>query len=632
MLLRAKPRCWLWGLIPLILFGVLIVYATQGVIERDLSRRSLEALKAEGLDWARPRFYGLTGTIEGEAPSDQERGRAVKVVKNVWGVRTVVDQLSLSPEISPYKWSAAYYDGKMLLEGYVPNNQVHQSVIGLIKAKFPQAKISDKLKNARGVDDEGQWFGQVSFGLGQLALMSNGEVKLIDDQLSLRGTANDLGAFNGLTARFSEALPLDLKSGKIDLQAPLIKDYDMAIKQGDGVVSLDGYVADERDRIGLIDEARRLFPAYEVKANLNLGSGAPFGWIEAIKLSLGLLSDLSVGDVQVNGRDVRIKGVASDKQRAKAVRLKARSDYPTGYQVNDEIEISELEKQRLAEEEAARLKAEEDARLKAEKEEAEAERLAEEKAKAEAEAARLAAEEAARKREEEAALAAKLEKEKAEAEAARLAAAEKAKAEAEAAKRASEEAAAKREAEEAAAKQAAERAKEAEEKAEANAENEEDTPVNNAEELAKKREWLSPEETRKRLEVLHRESAAVTAKECQLLMNSIVRGSAIRFGVNSSVINPNSYDVLAKVTSVASRCGNTVIRIEGHTDSDGSDAYNLELSKRRARAVIAYLVGQGVPKNRLDAKGFGEKKPVASNNSGQGKALNRRIEFVVFEN
>lgn len=115
-------------------------------------------------------------------------------------------------------------------------------------------------------------------------------------------------------------------------------------------------------------------------------------------------------------------------------------------------------------------------------------------------------------------------------------------------------------------------------------------------------------------------------------MNSIVRGSAIRFGVNSSVINPNSYDVLAKVTSVANRCGNTVIRIEGHTDSDGSDAYNLELSKRRARAVIAYLVGQGVPKNRLDAKGFGEKKPVASNNSGQGKALNRRIEFVVFEN
>ena len=152
------------------------------------------------------------------------------------------------------------------------------------------------------------------------------------------------------------------------------------------------------------------------------------------------------------------------------------------------------------------------------------------------------------------------------------------------------------------------------------------------EELAKQRNWLTPEETNKRLEDLHKESGAVNAKECQLLMNSIVRGSAIRFSVNSSVIKPDSFDVLTKVQSVASRCTNTVIRIEGHTDSDGSDAYNLELSKRRARAVIAYLIQQGIPTKRLDAKGYGEKQPVASNGSAQGKALNRRIEFVVFEN
>ncbi len=115
-------------------------------------------------------------------------------------------------------------------------------------------------------------------------------------------------------------------------------------------------------------------------------------------------------------------------------------------------------------------------------------------------------------------------------------------------------------------------------------------------------------------------------------MNSLVRGNAIRFSVNSSVITPSSYDILSKVHTVADRCTNTVIRVEGHTDKDGSDAYNLQLSKRRAQSVVNYLIKLGIPRTRLDTKGFGEKKPVASNRTQKGKALNRRIEFIVFEN
>lgn len=156
--------------------------------------------------------------------------------------------------------------------------------------------------------------------------------------------------------------------------------------------------------------------------------------------------------------------------------------------------------------------------------------------------------------------------------------------------------------------------------------------VTSAQELAEKRNWLTPEQTEKRLDNLFKESGAVNAKECELLMNSIVRGSAINFGVNSSVIDPSSFTILQKVQSVADHCSNTVIRIEGHTDSDGSEGYNLELSKRRARAVISHLIDLGVPANRLDAKGYGEVKPVASNDNSNGKSLNRRIEFVVFEN
>jgi outer membrane protein OmpA-like peptidoglycan-associated protein len=69
--------------------------------------------------------------------------------------------------------------------------------------------------------------------------------------------------------------------------------------------------------------------------------------------------------------------------------------------------------------------------------------------------------------------------------------------------------------------------------------------------------------------------------------------------------------------------------VEGHTDSTGSDAYNQALSQRRADAVLNYLVRKGVPANRLTARGFGKSSPVASNDTREGRALNRRVELEV---
>ena len=72
-----------------------------------------------------------------------------------------------------------------------------------------------------------------------------------------------------------------------------------------------------------------------------------------------------------------------------------------------------------------------------------------------------------------------------------------------------------------------------------------------------------------------------------------------------------------------------VIVAVGHTDSDGSDAYNQKLSVRRAEAVKAYLVSKGIEKNRVYTEGKGEKQPVADNKTKEGKAKNRRVEIEV---
>lgn len=71
------------------------------------------------------------------------------------------------------------------------------------------------------------------------------------------------------------------------------------------------------------------------------------------------------------------------------------------------------------------------------------------------------------------------------------------------------------------------------------------------------------------------------------------------------------------------------LRIEGHTDDQGSDAYNMKLSQQRAQAVVDWLVGKGVEVSRLEAKGYGESRPVADNGRPDGRALNRRVEITV---
>jgi len=74
------------------------------------------------------------------------------------------------------------------------------------------------------------------------------------------------------------------------------------------------------------------------------------------------------------------------------------------------------------------------------------------------------------------------------------------------------------------------------------------------------------------------------------------------------------------------------VQISGHTDADGSPAYNLDLSQRRAEAVRTWLIQAGIAEERTQAKGYGEAKPVADNSTAEGRARNRRTEFLILAN
>jgi outer membrane protein OmpA-like peptidoglycan-associated protein len=105
--------------------------------------------------------------------------------------------------------------------------------------------------------------------------------------------------------------------------------------------------------------------------------------------------------------------------------------------------------------------------------------------------------------------------------------------------------------------------------------------------------------------------------------------SNITFALNSADLNAQFYTALDGVSMVLKEYDKTVIEVAGHTDSSGSDQYNQALSQRRAQSVAGYLASHGVKDQRLMTVGAGESRPVASNDTEQGRAANRRVELTI---
>lgn len=103
----------------------------------------------------------------------------------------------------------------------------------------------------------------------------------------------------------------------------------------------------------------------------------------------------------------------------------------------------------------------------------------------------------------------------------------------------------------------------------------------------------------------------------------------ITFAVNSADISSSFYPVLESAAIVLKEFDKTMVEVAGHTDSDGSDAYNQQLSERRAGSVVAYLASRQVRQDRFLTVGAGESRPIAPNTTPEGKAQNRRVEITI---
>lgn len=124
-------------------------------------------------------------------------------------------------------------------------------------------------------------------------------------------------------------------------------------------------------------------------------------------------------------------------------------------------------------------------------------------------------------------------------------------------------------------------------------------------------------------------AAPVDASVCQRLFTEILGKGKVRFESGSATINPDSAGLLDRLAETALRCPTASVEIAGHTDNQGDDATNQTLSEKRAQAVVDFFVRAGLPADRFKAVGYGSTQPVADNATEQGRAKNRRIDFLV---
>ncbi len=319
--------------------------------------------------------------------------------------------------------------------------------------------------------------------------------------------------------------------------------------------------------------------------------------------------------------DARARAEAEAKARAEA---EARAQAEARAKAEAEAKArAEAEARQKAEADAAKARADADAAEKARQEteakartEAQARQLAEAdavaaKARAEAEAkARTDAEAAAKARAEaDSAAAARVRaeaeaKQRADAEAAKARAEAEAKAKADAEARQRAEAEAKRKAEaDAAAAAAAAAARTA-------------TPAPVAPAPVAAAPSAAP-------------ATVAVAKACEADIKQLIASGSIRFRIASATIQPDSAATLNKIAAAINGCQGTKVRVEGHTDADGDEQENLDLSNRRAKAVQDFLIKAGVPADRLSSVGLGQTKPLAPNDSAENKLKNRRTEVIV---
>lgn len=283
-------------------------------------------------------LIGAFGVHAGSATQPSLRATQVQAIPpSAYLVKVAEDEQAPAG----YIWSATRIESGIRLRGSVPSGEDRRIVLGMLKAHFPELDVEDRLKIVDGAPPQDQWLGAVSFGLKQLSHLKRGSVRLFDITLRLDGEARSAADYAEVKKALAGPLPTGLIVANSSIRPPVADPFIFVADLGANALSLSGSVPSEGARKQLRDLSRQLFRRPGLDDRLELASGAPKDWDEAVAAALRALSRLESGKIALSGLAVTIQGVAPDKGTAVAVSYQLRRDLPELFSTSESISWKE---------------------------------------------------------------------------------------------------------------------------------------------------------------------------------------------------------------------------------------------------------------------------------------------------
>jgi OOP family OmpA-OmpF porin len=540
-------------------------------IKSDLITKVDSAYTTNHMGWVHPSIKGddleLTRvvTLKGTAPSEALKNEAESIARGLKGIDGVDNQLLVQevevvekvaevsveepvkedieeekPSIpSPYEIMVSKSeDAKIVLQGYVPNQEVHNTLVEKATTLFGKDQVSDELKESEGAPTK--WADSVMLGLDKLDVVDYGKFKIVDDAFTFKGHVGEVSKKESLLQSFSEALDSNYK-GEYDIDAPEPK---------------------------VVVEPKAVFSCQEEFKKVLLSQKINFEYNKAdIKTdSYTLLDDIAEVAKKCPNDAIEIGGhtdsIGSSRYNEKL--SASRANAVKAYLVGKDISTDRLKAVGYGEIKPISDNSTEEGRLENRRIEFNIIDIKDVENSVES---LLSQEENNDKVTEK-----------------------------------SEEI------------------------------NFDDIPLAKLTKLDEEQSTTAVKEVTKEVEDTFEpisQSVWKRAFSCQEQFQELLSKDKIHFSYNKAEVSPKSYSLLNNLSKIARSCNGKSIYIGGHTDSDGDDGYNKRLSQDRAEMIKKYFIKRGVSSDKLIAVGYGETRPIASNDTDSNKAKNRRIEFYV---
>ena len=282
-------------------------------------------------------FSARAGVTDDPSPAATPPTLPQELVDEGAAARAEKDNAKDKENNGAYIWSATRSGSSLRLRGSVPSEDDHRTVLGMVKAHFPDLEVEDRLKVASGVPNKEQWLGAVSFGLKQLAHLKQGSARLLGVGLKVEGEARSPEDYTDVKKALTGSLPTGLNIMSDNVRPPIADPFIFTADLGPGKVTLAGSVPSEEARGRLRELSRQLFLRPTLDDQLQPASGAPKDWDSAVTAALRALSLLVSGKIALSGLAVTIEGVAPDKGTAAAVSYQLKRDLPALFSSSESI-------------------------------------------------------------------------------------------------------------------------------------------------------------------------------------------------------------------------------------------------------------------------------------------------------